>query len=199
MDKLRQKPDLMTIESLCKGDMLAFDKVYRFYSPKLFSFIFRMVKTKADAEEIMQEVFVKLWESRNKITDTAKFDAWLFTIAYNTTISLIRKKLKDKKFIDYLLSIQSRSENTETVSENNFDLLNYKLYAMIDQLPPRQKEVLLLHKEHGFSYQQIADKLNISKNTVENHMVKALRFLRENFGNSDFSALFFFLFFFYLK
>jgi RNA polymerase sigma-70 factor, ECF subfamily len=195
MDKLRQKPDLMTIESLCKGDMLAFDKVYRFYSPKLFSFIFRMVKTKADAEEIMQEVFVKLWESRNKITDTAKFDAWLFTIAYNTTISLIRKKLKDKKFIDYLLSIQSRSENTETVSENNFDLLNYKLYAMIDQLPPRQKEVLLLHKEHGLSYQQIADKLSISKNTVENHMVKALKFLRGNFGNSDLSALFFFLFF----
>ena len=89
-----------------KDDKVAFYNIYERYSRRLYGFVIRYIKLEADAEEIVQEVFVKIWESRNKIDVYSSFEFFLFTIAYNTTMSLLRKRSSEKKYLDHLKAIQ---------------------------------------------------------------------------------------------
>ena len=183
-----------TIEKLKNGDMVAFDTIYRKYSPKLFGFIWKIIKVELDAEEIMQEVFMKIWEMRGKIETYTSFDSFLYTIAYNKSINLIRKKISEQKYIDFLKSLPELSEPA-AIDDLQFSELNEQINSLIQKLPPRQKEVFLLSREKELTYNEIASQLNISKNTVENHMVKALRYLRNNINDvSLLHSLFIFLF-----
>ena len=183
-----------TIEKLKNGDMVAFDIIYRKYSPKLFGFILKILKVESDAEEIMQEVFLKIWETRDKIKAHSSFDSFIYTISYNKSINLIRKKVTEKKYVDFLKRLPEMSESN-ILDDLQFMELSSQLNSLIEKLPSRQKEVFLLSREKELTYKEIAVKLNISKNTVENHMVKALKLLRENFKDiSLLHTLFIYLF-----
>jgi RNA polymerase sigma-70 factor (ECF subfamily) len=168
-----------TIENLRNGDMMAFDVIYRKYSPKLFGFILKILKVESDAEEIMQEVFMKIWEMRDKIETYTSFDSFLYTITYNKSINLIRKKITERKYVDFLKS-QPELAEPAVIEDLHFLELSSKVDRLVQELPARQKEVFLLSREKELTYKEIAEELNISKNTVENHMVKALKYLRDN-------------------
>jgi len=192
---LNQNSDAELVKLLKANDMTGFDKLYRKYSHKLFQFAFGILKSGTDAEEIVHEVFIKVWENRNKIDEYLSFESYLFTITYNTSISLFRKKLREASFVNHLKSIQEPLQQNSVTDEIEFSELKEKAEGVIDQLPERQKQIYLLSREDGLSYRKIADKLSISVNTVENHMVKALRFLREKLGGlSVMSLLFYYLF-----
>jgi len=183
-----------TIEKLRNGDMVAFDIIYRFYSPKLFGFILKIIKVESDAEEIMQEVFMKIWEMRGEIETYTSFDSFLYTITYNKSITLIRKKISERKYVDFLKSLPELSEPA-VIEGLQFSELKDQINSLIQELPPRQKEVFLLSREKELTYKEIASQLNISQNTVENHMVKALRYLRNSIMDiSLLHTLFVFLF-----
>jgi RNA polymerase sigma-70 factor, ECF subfamily len=183
--------DKTVIEGMKNGDMASFDIIYRTYSKRLFGFVLQIIKNDSDAEEIVQEVFIRIWESRRQIDSFSLFDSYLFTIAYNKTISLIRKRLSEKKYIDYVKSLQNISETPEPYDESEFNKLSEHVNSLVDQLPPRQKQVFKLHRQEGLAYQEIAEKMNISKNTVENHMAKALKFLRQRINMEHLAGLFF--------
>ncbi|WP_372934067.1 RNA polymerase sigma factor [Mariniphaga sediminis] len=185
------KIDESVIARVREGDVAAFDVLYRTYCQRLFGFVLQIIKTETDAEEIVQEVFLKLWETRLQIDKHAVFESYLFTIAHNTTISLIRKRLSEKKYVDYISSLQEVTSASEPDGETEFKELSQQLQNLLEKLPTRQKEVFLLHREEGLTYQQIAEKLDISKNTVENHIAKALQFLRKNLGGGHFPSLLF--------
>ena len=169
---------------LREGDVLAFDKIYELYSHKLFSFVFGILKNDAEAEDIVQEVFIKIWESRNKLGDYKLLNAYIFTIAYNNSIDLIRKRINNSKYLDHLKNSSIVQENSLEISEIDFDELSHLAKKLVMKLPERQKQVFQLHREKGLSYSEIAEQLGISKNTVENHMTKALKYLRQNMDNS---------------
>ena len=180
---------------LKNGDMLAFDRVYGLYSHKLFSFIFKILKNEAEADDIVQEVFVKIWESRDKLGDYKLLNSYIFTIAYHNSIDLIRKRINNHKYLEHLKNSVIIDVNPTTISDIEFNELNIKVGKLIEDLPGRQKQVYLLHREKGLSHPEIAEQLGISKNTVENHMVKALKYLRQNIANSFLlSMLFVFLY-----
>lgn len=164
--------------------MLAFDRVYEFYSHKLFSFVFKILKDEAESADIVQEVFVKIWESRYKLDDYRLLNSYIFTIAYNSSIDLIRKRISNTKYLEHLKNSAIINATPNVISQIEFDELNSQAEKLIANLPERQKQVYLLHREEGLTYPEIAEKLKISKNTVENHMVKALKYLRENMDNS---------------
>jgi RNA polymerase sigma-70 factor (family 1) len=170
--------DLELVLRFQAGDMLAFDTIYKKYSGRIFYFAFNLLKNKEDAENIVQEVFIKFWENRENIRLHNSFSSYIFAITHNTSIDLIRKKLKDSKFKDHLFSIQERFENP--IQANlEFNESQKHVLEVIDKLTKRQRQVYLMHHEEGFTYHEIADKLDISVNTVENHMAAALRILRE--------------------
>lgn len=169
---------------LKNGDMLAFDRVYELYSHKLFSFVFRILKNEDETNDIVQEVFVKIWESRAKLGDYQLLNSYIFTIAYNNSINLIRKRINSNKYLDHLKNASVIQISPAAISDIEFNELNNQAEKLIANLPERQKQVYLLHREDGLTYAEIAERLNISKNTVENHMVKALKYLRKNMDNS---------------
>lgn len=171
--------------------MLAFDQVYGLYSHKLFSFVFKVLKNEEEANDIVQEVFVKIWESREKLGDFKLLNSYIFTIAYNNSIDLIRKRINSNKYLDHLKNSSLIQITPAAISEIEFNELNIQVEKLISNLPERQKQVYLLHREDGLTYPEIAERLKISKNTVENHMVKALKYLRNNMDNSLFVNMLF--------
>jgi RNA polymerase sigma-70 factor (family 1) len=180
MDSPVLTPDVDLIARLKDGDLMAFDTVYRIYSRRLYGFLFKMLKVEADVEEIIQEIFMTLWTSRQKISGAEGFDAWLFTISYNLSISHIRKRVSEKRYTDHLKSVQIITNHPGKAEDSDYEAIIAKVLTVIENLPARQREVFRLHRVEGLSHQKIAEKLNISQNTVENHMGRALRFIREN-------------------
>ena len=174
---------------LKNGDMLAFDRVYELYSHKLFSFVFKILKNEAEADDIVQEVFVKIWESKQKLEDYKLLNSYIFTIAYNGSIDLIRKRINNIKYIEHLKSLSIVHEISSSIGELEYKELKMHVEKLISNLPARQKQVYLLHREQGLTYPEIAFQLSISKNTVENHMVKALNSLRQNMNHAWLGSL----------
>lgn len=182
IEKKQITPELLT--RFKRGDMLAFDQVYGLYSHKLFSFAYKILKDKADAEDLLQEVFLKIWASREKLGDYKLLNSYIFTITYNYSISLIRKRIISNKYLEQLKYSSVFQTAPNIVSEIEFNELNIQVEKLISNLPERQKQVYLLHRENNLTYLEIAEQLGISKNTVENHMVKALKYLRDNIDKS---------------
>ena len=165
---------------LKKGDVIAFDKIYEMYSKRLYGFVLRYVKQKEDAEGIVQEVFIKIWETRNKIDIYSSFDSFIFTITYNITINLLRKRISEHKYQDRLKSVQQITEADEIIDEIYFKEINTQLQLLLDKLTPRQKEIFQLSRDKGLTHEEIAKKLDISVNTVKNHLVSALTFIKSH-------------------
>lgn len=164
--------------------MAAFDAIYNMYCHKLHGFVLRYLKQEQDAEGIVQEVFIKIWEARSKIDVYASFESFLFTIAYNATISLLRKKVCETKSLEHLKSLQQSDDTEHIIDEIVYNELNHKLQSLIENLTPRQREIYLLSREEGLIHKEIAQKLNISENTVKNHLVTALKYLKSHIDSS---------------
>lgn len=163
--------------------MTAFDAIYEKYCNRLYVFVIRYVKQKTDAEEIVQEVFIKIWENRTKIDVYSSFESFIFTISYNSAISLLRRRIHEKKYLEYLKSLQEVEHDQQITDEIHFKELNENINFLLEKLTPRQKEVFRLSREEGLTHEEIAKKLGISVNTVKNHMVSSLNFLKLNMEN----------------
>jgi len=184
---MNPRQDQITSELLSRlknGDMLVFDQVYELYSHKLFSFIYKILKNKAEADDIVQEVFIKIWESRDKLENYKLLNAYIFTIAYNNSIDLIRKRINNNKYLEHLKKSGDINVAPTIISQIEFNDLNIQAEKLIAKLPERQKQVYFLHNVQGLTYPEIAEHLGISKNTVENHMAKALKYIRLHMDNS---------------
>ncbi|SHF94431.1 RNA polymerase sigma-70 factor, ECF subfamily [Mariniphaga anaerophila] len=175
--------------------MVAFYQLYERYSRRLYGFVLRYIKQEADAEEIVQEVFVKIWEARNKIDVYSSFESFLFTIAYNTTISLFRKRATEKKYLEHLKMLQQAGASPDLNDEVQFNELNGQVQSLLNELTPRQKEIFLLSRDEGLTHEEIAKKLNISALTVKKHVANSLAFLKSRMDSSlMYSLLFAYLF-----
>jgi len=178
-----------------RDDKVAFYNIYERYSIRLYGFVLRYIKQKEDAEEIVQEVFTKIWECRKKIDAYSSFEAFLFTIAYNTTISLMRKRTNERKYLQHLNSLQQPDNSPDLIDEINFNDLNDRVELLLNHLTPRQKEIFKLSREEGLSHDEIASKLDISVNTVKKHIANTLSFLKPQIeSNLTINLLFAYLF-----
>lgn len=163
--------------------MVSFDSIYKKYSKRLYGFVLRYVKQDIDAEEIVQEVFIKIWQSRDRINIYSSFDSFLFTIAHNATINLLKKRATERKYIEHVKSLQRIDETYELTDEIHYKELKHKFQDLLNELSPRQKEIFQLSREEGLSHKEIAEKLGISANTVKNHLVTTLSFLHSKLDN----------------
>lgn len=190
-EKTKHKIDVSLVKQFANGDMKAFDAIYTAFNQKLQKFVFTLLKKESDTEDIIQEVFVKVWENRNKLKDYSSFDSYLFSITYNTTISLLRTRVKENKYVEFVKSVQIEVDEFDFVDESASEDLNEKLIFLIEKMPPRQREVFKMKYLQQCSYKKIADTLGISINTVENQIVKSHKFLKENLGKAYLPIIFF--------
>ena len=190
------KEDRSHIESLKKDDFAAFDALFKKYARSLYAFALSITKETYVAEEITQLVFMKVWEKRSKIEEHHSFKSFLFSIAYNETISWLRKEKSEKRKIEsFTNSINySSNETSYTIEFNNISKLANDL---IDTLPEKRKHVFKLSREQGLTNKEISEKLNISIKTVENQITSALRTLKEKLGEQEILGVLFFFIMFY--
>jgi RNA polymerase sigma-70 factor (ECF subfamily) len=175
-------------------NMLAFDALYKRYSKKVYQFGEAILRSQGESESLMQDVFLKLWEKRHSVKKDSSVKYYIFTTTYNSAISIIRKKAREAEYVNYLKSIQVVDSDPVDM-ELEYKELSDKLDEAIKRLPKRQREVYVLHKMKGFKYSEIAEQLNVSINTIENHMSSALKTIRKELQNYTLlSALFFYLF-----
>ena len=181
------EPELNLLKNLILGDVISFEEVYRKYNKKIFNYSLRYLKNREEAEGVVQEVFLKLWENCRKLKKDSNLNAWLFTVAFNAIRKKFRKLAIEKKHLEKY-STQSETSHDE-FSEIEFRDLLDKLTQHINNLPSQQKKVFLLHKEKELLSAEIADKLNLSKKTVENHLYRAKTFLKKTLIKEGFLSL----------
>jgi len=189
------KSDRDLLILLKNGDTLAFHDIYERYCKKLYHFILKSIKQEADAEEIVQEIFVKIWERRDNIEINTSFESFLFRIAYNETMDLFRKRISEKKYVEYIKSIQQSEATTNTIDEIRYNELSLEINRLLDELTPRQKEIFCLSRREGFSNKEISKKLDISENTVKKHLLNARSYMKFHLDKGlIFNVLFIYLF-----
>ncbi len=183
------------VQRLKSGEVQAFDEIYNLYSKRIYRFAYSFLKTKVNAEEIVQEVFLRVWENRAKINKYYSFKAFLFTISHNIIIDNFRENLKEQKYVEFLKE-NAVVFHSDTEKSMEYSELNKMYWDAIDLLPERRRLIFKLHRIEGLSYSEISQKLNISNKTVENQMSSALKFLKEKLGSYFLSALLFYYLFF---
>ena len=170
--------DIKELLSLLKqGDETAFHKIFHHYEKKLYYFIFSFTKSHFASEDLVQDVFIKIWNNRDSIDLNCSFDAFLFTIAKNLTYNHLRKlsnqtTLKNEVWKN-LQQYQEQTEDSVLLSE-----YEEILESILEDLPIRKKNIFVLSKRQGKSNQEIAEILNITEKTVKNHLWKTLQFIK---------------------
>jgi len=186
--------DKETIIRFKEGHPEAFDAIYRTHSKKMYCFALGLVKDQDIAKDLVQEVFINLWEKRDQVNPDLNFDNYIFTIAYNAIRKYFRNHSLENKVKDYL---QRESPEIMAGTDGNliFDELLDLASKTVELLPPRRKAVYKLSKQEGMRIKEIAVTLNISPRTAENHLAEALKFLKEELAENSFLALFFYYFY----
>jgi RNA polymerase sigma-70 factor (ECF subfamily) len=188
------KGDRIIVDSLNKGDIFCFDDIYRKYNKKIYSFSLSFLKNREDSEGVVQEVFLTLWRKRNEIKIDQDIGSYLFTITYNTIHKHFRKLARERKHLREF-SKSAPTEDDSTNSGIDYQNLLENAETAIQHLPPRQKTIYYYNMRDGLSAMEIAEKLDISKKTVENHLYRAKSYLKKAIlDNSLASLVFFWLF-----
>ena len=188
--------DYKLVKSLKKGDLFAFDQLFSKYSKKLYYFAKGYLGSKEDAEGLVQEVFLLVWDKRKELKEHLSFNAFLYTVTYNAIRKYFRKKARAKKYLDKFLEDYDGKHN-KMVADIEYNNLLELANKAIEKLPEKRKLIFQLSRHEGLSNMEIAKRLDISKKTVENQIHSALKFLREQFGKETLlTLLFYYLFIF---
>lgn len=187
--------DTELVERLRKGDVEAFDLIYEKYSGNLYAFGLKYLRSKAEAEELVQSVFLKVWENYKILKKESSFKSYLFTIAYNDICKLFRKRNYLQKFISDTIA-ENHNSSSEMEEGIDFQSVLGRVQQIINKLPERQKNIFLKSREEGKTTKEIAAELGLSPGTIDNYISETLRFIRSRLRNEDFALLLFFSLYF---
>jgi RNA polymerase sigma-70 factor (family 1) len=163
---------------VAEGDERAFRQLFDHYWNKIYSVALTLTKSTALSEEIVQDVFLKIWLKREQLPSVEKFDSFLFIVAKNHIYNELRKKTMERPFVEHL---EQHFLESSALPEQIMLLKETKqlIDKAVQQLPDQQRAVFELSRNEGLDYTTIADQLGISRSTVKNHMTKALQSLRQ--------------------
>ena len=172
---------------LIAGEEKGFEGLYNLYNRSIFNFIIKYVSSVPLAEDLTQEVFIKMWENRKQLKEVRSFKAYLFISARNHTLNNLKLVFRSEVAIGEVLSgfTDLRNDTEDDVLHKEY--LQF-LKETLNNLPERTREIFQLCREQEKSYDEVAKSLNISRNAVKNHMVRSMKFLsssiKKEFGVS---------------
>ena len=180
--------DIELVLKLQKGDVEAFDLVYEKYAGKLYGFTLKYLKSTDETEELVQSVFLKVWENYKTLKKESSFQSYLFTIAYNEICNTFRKRSHLQKFIGEQINENYQTSN-ETEELIDYNSIREQVDQIIAKLPERQRTIFLKSRQDGKTNKEIAIELGLSSGTVDNYISESLKFIRSNLQEKNFSAL----------
>lgn len=181
---------------LRKGDKQAFKILFEKYGTRLYLFALKYLKEKEDAKDLLNEVFLVLWDNRQNLKTNSFLQSYLFTIAYNNIRQRFLKKAREEKYVrvfaeEYLPEVSKEEEQLD------YQSFVEKVNQIIDMLPPRRREIFILSYKEELKNYQIAEKLGLSDHHVKKQLVIARKFIidkvREDNGLAGLLFLFLFV------
>lgn len=165
------------LRKFCEGDETAFDFFYQTYSFRIYRKLLKMVKVDVVAQELLQDVFVKVWEKRHLVDSAQSFRSYLFRIAENSVFDFYRKLGRDDQLQH---EVRVRTPNGYSHIEETISLEETEntINQAIDHLSKKQKQVFILCKLEGKSYEEVSRLMGISISTVNGHIVNATKFIK---------------------
>lgn len=168
-----------------EGSEAAFTQLFHAHKDRLYTFLMRLTGSPEATEDIIQDVFLKLWAMRDKLDDIDRFGSYLLRMSQNQVLNAFKRMSKQTLILAELkrqtgFAITGVDEQLEQNIEQR--QVQQKLQAAIESLTPQQKMIYSLSREANMKYEEIAEQLQISPNTVKNHMVMALKAIREHLG-----------------
>jgi RNA polymerase sigma-70 factor (family 1) len=194
MDKESDELVQYWVTELKRGDAKAFDHLFGKFSKRLYYFALGYLKSREEAEEVVQEVFFKIWQTRESLKPELSFKAYIFKIAYRRILEVFGKVAREQV---YRHEVVSASLDFDNDLDNRTDY--HSLLELVDtiagNLPPRQKEVFYKRRKEGLSVIETAEFLNIAPKTVENHLNEALKTIRKGLMKDKIAGMLFFAMF----
>lgn len=175
------------------GDQRSFTILFEHYSKTVYPFALKLTRSEDLAEEILQEVFLKIWVNRQNLLEIENFGAYLNRVTRNYAYNVLRR-IAHENLIAFELSKQTTEEVNNTEEEVIYRDLEHSLNEAISCLTPQQKLIYTLCHQEGLKYSEVANRLNISSSTVHTHMKLALKFIRSYFIQINTLILFYLLF-----
>ena len=170
--------ETVLIAALIAGDFAAFEELYKKYGHSLYNFALKLSKNPHEAEELAQSVFVSMWETRQSIDTSQPFGTYLFSIAKNRFYDMLRKRVSESCYVDYILhqDLLLADDLEKQIEDNEVsEIIN----TLLEKVPERRRNIFRMNREEDMSYKQIAEKLQISENTVDTQIRNVLNFLRK--------------------
>lgn len=174
----QQEQELVLL--LRNADEKAFRAIFDLHQPKLYLYCLKHLESSEEAEEMVQDIFIKLWENRETLDPNSHLGAWFHTLAKN---KLINHWKRTSLSASYLKRKRLSAEEASNQTENSIDFANYLelTNAAIAKLPTQRQLIFRMSRQEDLSSQEIANSLGISKHTVKSQLVKALKYLRASF------------------
>lgn len=183
------------LDEVAKGNEIAFRTLYDVYFHRLSAYIFKLCKSPASTEEIVQDLFIKIWESRRSLTTVSTPEAYIFSMARNKTIDHLRRLAKETNLIR-VLQAQLQASNNEIEENLNAEDLRCLIEEALQQLSPQKRKIFQLSRTEGLGHDEIAETMRLSKSTVKNHLSQTLQHVRQHISqkaNPETLLLFLFL------
>ncbi len=178
MTKIKDNPaDDKLVIKLRRDDECAFKELFDRYSKKLYYFSLRYLRNNEESEELVQTVFINLWEHRKSLRDDMPVKSYIYRSAVNYIYNQLKKRAIHAKFVDSEL-IREEIHSNPTYEKVLFNDMERSINSIIDTLPLQQKEIFLLSRYENLSHKEIAEKLDLSVRTVENQVFRALKIIR---------------------
>ena len=176
LNHLIAKNEPQLVRELSAGNILAFNTLFKEYSGRLYRFAYGYLKQEAEAEELVQEVFMIIWDKRANLKEELSFKSFLFTISFN----IIKKHFRTKAYLSEFYKSEINSEpDMQTSHKVAYDSLYQFLTEIVNHLPKRRKEIFIKSRLEGLNIKEISNEMKISHKTVENQLTIALKFIRE--------------------
>ncbi|MGV8092575.1 MAG: RNA polymerase sigma factor [Mangrovibacterium sp.] len=193
MSRPQNENDL--VHRLKTDDAAAFDELFQLYGQKLYGFALKYLKSESEAEEMVQEVFVRIWENRRSLKSEYSFKSYLFTIALNQIRKFFNRRAVSLRYIVEFQKEVSESDNY-TADSIDYGSLLRQIDEIVDTFPERKKQIFLKSRKEGKTSKEIAAELNITVGTVDNQISDALRIIREMLKKEGIAVLLFMALFF---
>ncbi len=172
--------ELQLIKKMAEGDMNSFDAIYWKYYKAVHGNILKLVQDNASAEDILQDVFLSLWENREKIDAARSLAGWLFVTSYNRSMTFLKRRLREK--ITPVLHAEDLVEIP--IGQPLAEIRLKELERAINTLSPQKQKVFYMCKLKGLSYEETADLMKISRHTVKEYLTAAFRSIKEQMMKS---------------
>lgn len=172
--------EIADIQALYGGDARAFDRLYQRYHKAVHANILKLVKAPHLSAEILQDVFVSLWQNRFRIDQTKSLGAWLFVVSYNKSLNAIRNALKES--LEYVAEYPEARmvEDSSHEEEEVFEIRMQLLEEAVAELPKRKREVFKMYRYEGRTKEDVADTLGLSPRSVNNYLKDANKLIKDH-------------------